>query len=176
MPDITTLKVQRETKAKVEDVIPHFLDGAALESALDFIAFLRTQRMSPSWAGVHNAWRVNSKGKPLCYIRLGKEWIRDTEGVKWVVVLYLDNMDEYANKIISEGWQNIVWDDLHYCRKPNCPYGCSSGMKKVILGKEISDLCYTFVNKVNFVNPDVADLEIIVRLLEFEREARKKAL
>jgi len=173
VPDITTLKAQRETKAKIEDVLPHYLEGAMLESVLNFVTLLRTEKMNPGWAGVHNAWRANCKGRPLCYIRLGKEWIRKTEGVKWVVVLYLDNIDDYADDIINEGWQNIVWSDLHYCRKPNCPYNCSSGRTKLILGKEFSDLCPTFINKANFVNPGEEELKIVTRLLGFEREARK---
>lgn len=166
--------MQRETKAKIEDVLPHYLNNTMLESALDFVAFMRAEKMNPAWAGVHNAWRANSRSKPLCYIRLGKEWIRKTEGVKWVVVLYLDNMDDYAGDVINAGWQSIIWDDLHYCRKPDCPYNCSTVRTKLILGKEFSGLCPTFYNKVNFVNPSKADLEIITRLLEFEREARKR--
>ncbi|MCL2593717.1 MAG: hypothetical protein FWD82_10205 [Defluviitaleaceae bacterium] len=172
MSDITTLKVQRDTKAKIEDVLPHFLDGAVLESAWSFVTFLRLEKMNPIWAGVHNAWRANNKGKALFYIRLGKEWIRNTENVKWVIILYLNNMDSYAEKIISEGWQNIVWDDLHYCRKPNCPYGCNLGKINTILGKEFFNLCPTFINKVNFVNPGEKELKIIKKLIEFEREAR----
>ena len=167
--DITHLHVQREVKPKVEDVLPYFLDGDMLEYALGFVAFLRANRMSPGWAGVHNAWRATNKKRPICYIRLGREWVRDTENVKWVVVLYLDNMNGYTDKI-NDDWQKIIWDDLHYCR--NCAYGCFPGKTKTILGKEFSGLCPTFFNKVCFVNPEEATIKIITRLLELEREAR----
>ena len=168
--DITHLHVQRKVKPKVEDVLPYFLDGKMLECAIDFVAFLRAEKMNPGWAGVHNAWRANNKSKPICYIRLGKEWVRDTKNVKWVVVLYLDCMDDYADKI-SEDWQKIIWDDLHYCR--NCAYGCFPGATKSILGKEFSGLCPTFFNRVCFVNPDENTIKIVTGLLELEREARK---
>jgi len=169
--DLIHLHVQRKVKPKVEDVLPFYLDGKMLESALDFVAFLRGEKMNPGWAGVHNAWRANNKSKPICYIRLGKEWIRDTKNVKWVVVLYLNHMEDYANEIHNENWQNIVWNDLHYCR--NCAYGCFPGKTKAILGKEFSGLCPTFYNKVNFVNPDKVTIKIIASLLRLECEARK---
>ena len=168
--DLTLLPVQRTIKPKVEDVLPYYLDGNLLESALDFVAYLRTERMNPGWAGVHNAWRANNKSKPICYIRLGKEWIRNTKNVKWVIVLYLNHMEEYANVIYQENWQDIIWSDLHYCR--NCAYGCYPGKTKTILGKEFSGLCPTFYYKANFVNPDDATLKIVTRLLELERKAR----
>jgi len=172
MSDITALHVQRAIKPKAEEVLPCFLDGKMLDSALDFVTFLRTERMNPGWAGVHNAWRANNKSKPICYIRLGKEWVRDTKNVKWVIVLYLNHMEDYAPAIHSENWQGIIWDDLHYCR--NCAYGCFPGKTKAILGKEFSGLCPTFYNKVNFVNPDEKAIDIIKNLLEFERQARNK--
>jgi len=169
--DITHLHMQRATKPKVEDVLPYFLDKEMMGTALDFVAYLRAAKMNPGWAGVHNAWRANNRSKPICYIRLGKEWIRDTKNVKWVIVLYLNHMEEYADVIHNEGWQEIIWADLHYCR--NCAYGCFPGGSKKILEKEFSGLCPTFYNKVNFVNPDEAKIKIIIGLLELERKARQ---
>jgi len=172
MSDITTLQVQRAMKPKVEEVLPYYLDDDMLESALSFVAFLRSERMNPGWAGVHNAWRANNKSKPICYIRLGKEWVRDTKNVKWVIVLYLNHMEDYADVIHSENWQGIVWNDLHYCR--NCAYGCFPGRTKTVLGKEFSGLCATFYNKVNFVNPDEKAIDCIKSLLDLEKQARTK--
>ncbi|MCL2405658.1 MAG: hypothetical protein FWC92_08950 [Defluviitaleaceae bacterium] len=169
--ELTHLHVQRVIKPKVEDVLPYFLDGEMMGTALSFVAYLRAVKMNPGWAGVHNAWRANNKNKPICYIRLGKEWIRDTKNVQWVIVLYLNHMDEYTEVIHSEGWQEIVWADLHYCR--SCAYGCFPGRTKTILGKEFLGLCPTFYNKVSFVNPDEATIKIVTRLLDLEREARK---
>ena len=178
--DVTLLHVQREIKPKVESVLPFYLDGEMLKLALDFVAYLRAEKMNPGWAGVHNAWRATSKGKPICYIRLGKEWIRDTEkkwvintkNLKWLVIPYLDHMNDYADKI-NEDWKKIIWDDLRNC--VNCAYGCSSRAAKTVtvLGKDFSGLCPGFINKVSFVNPDEAAIKIIKRLLELEREERK---
>jgi len=166
--------VQKALRPEVDDVLPYYLEGKMLESALDFIAFLRAEKMKPGWVGVHNAWRSNGKGKPLCYVRLGREWVRDTKNVKWVVVLYLDCIDDYINKINIENLQDIVWNDLHYCGDRDCANGCSPGETKTILGKEFSGLCPIFYNRVNFVNPDESAIRNMVSLLRLERDARKR--
>ena len=40
-------KEQKAIKPKIEDLIPNHLDGDMKESALDFIAFLRKNKMAP---------------------------------------------------------------------------------------------------------------------------------
>jgi len=177
MQDITTLQVQRATKPKIEDVLPHFMDGEILERALDFVAYLRANRMNPAWAGVHNAWKGVYKGKPIYYIRLGREWIRPTENVKWTIIPYLNHMEEYREKIFDQGWQDIIWNDLHFCR--GCNNGCSPGFTRAILGKEFAGLChgifYSGRKPVSFVNPGDETFNIIKQLLEFEKTGRNPA-
>ena len=176
MQDVTDLRVQREIKPKVEDVLPYYLDNEMMESALLFMDYLREHKMNPRWAGVHNAWKYVYKGKPVYYIRLGKEWVRETENVKWVVTLYLNHLSEYEDFILREGWQNIIWDDLHYCR--NCNNGCAPGTDRTIIGREFHGLCngilYSGRFPVNFVNPDETASFRMKKLLELEINARKE--
>ena len=175
MTDISILDLhtQRLVRPKIETVLPFFLDDTRLNAALDFIKYLRTNKMSPAWAGIHNAWKAMNKGKPICYIRLGGEWIRETKNVQWVVMPYLNHMHQYENMITDEGLQDIVWDDLHYCR--GCAYNCPP-LSKTILGKNFDNLCHAqFYNgrfPVSFVNPDEVAYNQIKKLLEIEREAR----
>jgi len=130
--------------------------------------------MNPGWAGVHNAWKGSYKGKIMYYIRLGREWIRETENAKWVVIPYLNHMNAYEDNILSEGWQNIIWDDLHYCR--NCGYKCHPKANQTILGKEFTGLCnglfYGGRFPVSFVNPGEAAINRVKRLLDLEKTAR----
>ena len=174
MSDITVLSVQREIKPKIEDVLPYYLNGAELESALNFIAYLRADRINPGWAGVHNAWKGAYKGKPVYYIRLGREWVRDTKNVKWVVILYMNHIKEYEEKIFEEGWQNIIWDDLHRCR--GCNNGCAPGIDRTVLGREFTGLCngifYSGRFPVSFVNPAETDYDIIKKMLDIEKSSR----
>ena len=172
MSDITVLSVQRKIKPKIENVLPYYLDGRMLKTALDFVAYLRADKMNPAWT-LHNAWKAAYKGKPIFYIRLGKEWVRKTENVKWVFTPYLNHIDEYEDEIFKENWQHMIWDDLHYCR--NCGHKCPPGIKS-ILGKEFSGLCHGIFYggrlPVSFVNPDEAAINRIKKLLEFEKNAR----
>ena len=50
-------QVQKEINPKVEDVISDYLDGEMKRIALDFIAFLRTNKMNPAWT-LTNLWKV----------------------------------------------------------------------------------------------------------------------
>ena len=45
------LDEQRKARPKIEDAIPEYMDGTMKAAALDFIAWLRANKMSPGWAG-----------------------------------------------------------------------------------------------------------------------------
>ena len=181
MADILTLGGQRETKPKIEEVMPHFLGGEELESALNFVAHLRANKTNLIWAGVHNFWNAKSKGKNVCYTKLGGSWIgRKLPGtevdVRWEVELNLMNMSAYEDKIIAENMQEYIWNGFAHCR--SCGNGCPPGVDKTILGRDFTGLCngmfYTrFI--ISFVNPDEAALDVIKKLIEWEKQARSAA-
>ena len=179
MSDVATLRVQRETKPKIEDVLPCYLDGEMLKTALDFIAYLRANKMNPVWGGVYNQWRYNYKGKGLYVINLC-----DTnphgEKKKWAIEPYLKNIAKYNDLIITEKLQEIIWDNASYCRNVlvgGCnSHGCAPGMTKTIVGKEIKNVCLAHAGVGRRVmvayEPDEATIECIKKLLEFERKSR----
>ena len=172
MSDITTLEMQKKTKPKIEEVIPYYLEEDMKQTALNFIAWLRNNKMRPVWA-IHNGWKV-IKGKQICYIRLGKEWVNNTKDARWEVTIFLHHLDEYENEIVNEGLQNLLWDKVWYCNI--CFHACNpAGMGKVIIGKEFANLCkgmYGNSFPVSFANPDETVLKSISRLLELEQQAR----
>ena len=173
MSDITTLKKQREIKPEIETLLPYFLAGGELETALGFITYLRTNRMAPKWAGIHNAWNAVCKGKPFYYIRLGSAWHKKDNAAKWAVIPYLNRMNDYADEIFGEVMQQVVWDNMYYCWSCN-HYDCAPGTTKTLLGRELTGLCSLNHQRlpVGFVNPDKATLDYVKKLLEFERQAR----
>lgn len=172
--NITRLEVQRKIKPMIEEVIPEYLDGDIKKTALDFILHLRENKMKPAWA-IHNGWKSIYKGKPIYYIRLGKEWVNNSKNVKWVVTPYLNHIKTYEEAIINEGWQNLVWDNLHYCR--SCNNGCAPGASMTVLGKELTGLCYGTLYSgrfpVSFVDPGETMVYYIKRLLDIEKQARE---
>ena len=65
---VTSFHVQRATKAKIEDVIPYYLDGEMLKTALDFAAYLQSNGMQLKWAA-WNTWKAHIKSKVLCWVK-----------------------------------------------------------------------------------------------------------
>jgi len=169
--DLTSLPVQRKPKPKIEDVISEYLDGDMKKVALDFVAYLRENKINPLWSGINNRWKAVYKCKVLYYINLGRE--------EWIVVPYLLNMDKYEQSIRNEELESIILDNIAYCT--SCPRyreihsvskPCFPGLTKTILGQEINGIC--FGRPLTWVyNPDEAKLNGIKKLLEFEKEARK---
>ena len=181
MSKILTLKTQRELKPDIEDILPHFLDGDELENALDFIAHLRSNKMNPRWAGVHNTWNCNYKGKIICFIRFGITWHAKwkTNKIKWEISPNLININAYENEIINENMQNSIWDGLVYCKSCINSNGsmrkCSPGVNKTVLKKDIIGICGGFYDgrkPISFQNPDKTAINHIKRMLDLEKQAR----
>ena len=171
--DITLLKVQRELKPKIEDMIHTCLDGDAKEIALEFAEHMQAIKIPLKWASVHNAWRALHKGKAICYVKFprgGND--KERAGGKWAIIPHTDNLKSYANIILNEGVQHIFWDNAFHCMFCRTPcYGSSPGMDKLVLGKEMKSICYN--RQLIWANdPSKADVEIIKRILQLEQQAR----
>jgi len=170
--NIFSFRVQKETKAKIEDVIPYYLDGDTQKAALDFAAYLQANKMPLKW-DAWNTWKAHSKSKVLCWVKL------DLWPAAWVVSPCVTNIDEYEDIVISEGWQSFVWDNFRRC-DPSCLGKCAGAERVTLLGKEFDDVCREvyFVNnkRVDFVNPDEPAISRIKKLLELERTAREKSV
>ena len=170
-----TIDWQREHKPMIEDLMPDHLSGNDLKIALDFAVYLRENKMKSAWT-LNYAWKSISKGKPLYYIRLGWHWKGNSgvKNIKWVVTLYLNNMDKYKDEIFNTGLQDVIWADFYECK--HCGDKCAPGIKKTILGKELVGICRSTLGlgrlPVNFVNPDEIAIEQIKQLLALEKQAR----
>ena len=181
MSEILTLKTQRELKPNIEDILPYFIDSTELEIASDFITHLRGNKMNPRWAGVHNTWNCNYKGRIICYIRFGVTWHAKwkSDNIKWEISPNLININAYEDEIILENLQSYIWDGLVYCKSCVNSDGamreCSPGATKTVLKKDIIGICGGFFNgrkPISFQNPDKTAIGHIKRLLELERQAR----
>jgi len=178
MSEITTLEFQRENKPKIEDVIPFCVADEQQQTALDFIAWLRANKMTPGWSGVHNAWDAKCKGKTICKISLrtpGWALTGDNACAKnytWVIKLFLNNRDKYEESIISEGLQHTIWDGLYECT--SCLGGkkpCNGGSDYTVYGKAFTGICgHSFFREI--FDPDEALLNDVKKLLVMEQKVR----
>ena len=174
---VASFHVQRETRAKIEDVIPHYLDGGMRQEALDFAAYLQKNGMRLKW-DAWNTWKVFHKNKVLCWVRINL-FVRP---IAWIVSPCLANIDEYEDTVIGEGMRGFVWDSVKRCR-PDCRGSCrgkdTGGKTVMMLGREIHDICgevfYVNNKKIDYSNPDKDAIERIKKLLELEKIARNNS-
>ena len=140
--------------------------------------------MNLGWAGIHNAWKASYKGKPILYIRLNNKLWNENKYAKWVITPYLVNINEYEDEIIKEGWQDLIWNGLWYCKTfASGEYygnGCAPGIDKTILGKELKNLCngnfFSGRNWVWFHDPDEISINCIKKLLELEKRQEDRLI
>jgi hypothetical protein len=142
------LKSQKDAKPKVEDVAGDFIGEDELVNLMDFLGFLRENKLSPRWAS-GNSWSVKFKGKNVCYIKIiGASWYvfhSHFTREKWFV-----GYDKYFS---DDALKKFVWENISggYCPK-NC-----MGRKKTVFGKELVDICTCWPYRLE--NPDGATLE-----------------
>ena len=177
------LKEQKNTKPMIEDVMPNYLDGDMLTSALEFIAYLRENKMKPLWQGL-NTWGAKEKGIVLYSIMLqvGKGYYgRVGDLPSWGITLNPVHMNTYEERIVHEGLQNFILDNVVYCvhsgRSDSSGEGCNpnkrcaGGRDRTVLGKEIKALCGC--RSLTWVwDPDEAAIVRMKKLLKLEQKAR----
>ena len=166
--DITLLSVQKITKPKIEDVVLVSLEDAVKESALEFIAYMRKNKMQPTWLS-HNTWKANYKGKGICSIRLPKSympykyWSVCPHVSRWNKLISSYNL--FEEQIIDSGSQNIVWDNVNICR--SCA-NCGPGWDMSFLGKEFKNVCHNI--PVWYCDPGELEIDFIKKILDLMKQ------
>ena len=138
---------QKVIKPKIEDVAKDFIDGDKLKNLMDFLSFLRINKLTPRWQS-SNSWKVSYKGKGMCFIKIvGTSWFVMHSAMtreKWFVgynEYFPDELKEFVRENIKGGW---------------CPNNCK-GRSKTVFGKEFNDFCTCWAIRTE--NPDGAALE-----------------
>ena len=163
---------EKTAKPKIEDVIDHALTGSAQKNALDFVAFLRANKMSPRWASA-NSWAVSYRNQRICFIRVsGTAQYHHLEKGSWHInhVNYgntnlISYPDEWEQYIPDDQLKDMVWSHVRYCKK--C-YNCKGTKTIIILGKQFDDVCH---NWMFMKNPDVDTLNCAKKIVIMRRQA-----
>lgn len=161
----TLYEQQKKCRPKMEEIIStNVKDESNKKNILDFIAWLRKNKMSPSWYAT-NAWKVGYQKR-----RLFRVWLdHDAVHIRFPHIF----TDEYQAFIASRNLQNTVWDNMYICQRfegkrcngcPPPPYVAGSCIN--ICGKKMENLCRGII--MYFVNPDYTTLQGLKQLLEFE--------
>ena len=181
-------------KSKLEQLIPEYLDGDMRKTTLDFVAYMRENKMSPSYRPSLR-YKCTYKGRTICTISLLRTFanpnpysdnefgqaLMSQENIKnnWVVIPHLDYLSEYESEI-EEGMKKIIWDtkNIYFCNgcwasNANFPEPrdmCGPRPARSIFDREFSGLCGR--GFFWFFNPDEATIACIKRLFELEQQAR----
>jgi len=152
-------------KQIIEDVINDTLKGEAQKNALDFVAYLRENKMSPINTS-NNGWKVSSKACVVCYI-----WIDSDTGTLTLNPF----IGEYALDSLSDEFKEIVWAN----KRPTCGetchvivgdgYNCSYKLN-TIFGKNFDDAC---ARSIVFKNPDSNEFECLKELIMMRKNTIK---
>jgi len=166
--ELITLEYQKTHKPKIEEVIPHILNGDMQKAALDFAAHLQANKMTLRWQ-TWNGWVAVYKGTAICGVGL-----RQAATNSWKINPRLKYINEY-DEPIDNVWKNFVCDGFKRCNSCDGKRKCSPGQNIIILGKKLDGICYNVIvrhNMLNFNNPDKTAIQRIVKLLELEQKAR----
>ena len=163
---------KKTAKPKIEDVICDVLTGDEQKNALDFVAFLRANKMSPGWAST-NSWAISYKKQRICFIRMsGTAHYHDLEGGFWHInhvnygcINLVSYPDEWEQYISDEKLKDMVWNQIRTCKK--C-YNCKGVKAVVIFGKQFDDVCQ---NWLFMKNPDVDALNCAKKIVLMRKHA-----
>ena len=155
---------QKIIKPKIEDSISEYLTGGKKKNALEFIGYLRENKMSPHWNST-NSWKSSYKQKLICFTRVYPD-------NSWMIRPALYNTsnpcdpDDFDKFILNEGLEEFIWENIKTCQ--NC-LPCSPGISITIAGKEFHNRCGYHSVQIN--NPDVSAINITKRILEYKKNA-----
>ena len=131
---------------KIEDVIGERIEDDRQKSALEFIAFLRENKLSPGRMDI-GSYAVKSKGKSVCnvYIQTDERWMMRFRP------------STFEKSFSDSDLLEFVFDNIHHpkTRCPGCP-GISRDYSTVF-GKQLDNVCNCW--PVRIYNPDGKTLE-----------------
>jgi len=145
-----SMSKQTKTKFIPEDVIEENLKDDNKTVAIDFIAWLRANKMSPNHSSGYS-WGVTLKGERILFIRIGD----DGAGTWRINPIYGFVGDIYECTELKEMNLNYI----NYCQK--CIHMCNFGNGRY---KAIG------VCNVSFLNPNADTIEIVKSLIIKRKE------
>ena len=153
----SAFKDQKNTKPKIEDIVSEHCDKTHRENILEFITYLKENKITTRWASV-NSWNVLHKSKNVA-------WIKLFEG-SWYIDPIVDFNDEnFVSSIKKDKFEKIIWSNVEMCN--NClPNGqCTPGHSINILGKEYKNVC----RAPRFKNPGINEINCIKKIFEYRK-------
>jgi len=147
-------------RREIEDVACKLLESGKQKNLLDFVAWLRANKMPPVW-DCEQRWKSSYKGQRVCYVHIGH--IDDITNGYWGIKPFNDNLED-ASIIANERLKEIALSNLRTCK--NCG-SCFGGYNKTIFGKKIDNVCAA---GIEFWNPGADEIECVKQLILARRD------
>jgi len=146
---------------KIEDAIRAHLTGTAQQNALNFITHLQAKGAVFEDSDTY-FWHPQYKGHGTIIINLE---VSDEGASLDTFITHLPNawenqQDNVPN--VSECVKEIIWANVRPCEITGCG-DCAPGINKVILGKEFTNLCGSFLG---IYDPDAETVECMKILVD----------
>jgi len=158
----------KNTQIKIENDIINALSGDKLESALNFIAYMKASGMTPHY---EHQGAFEYKGEWVCII-----CIIPLDGEPgWVIfdnplTSKFDDFPVYSDLPVDSDLKEFAWAHVNICTSCGGSSGCGSqpGRRKTIFGKVFDNIC---TSDVAFWNPDGVALDKIKRMISIWKES-----
>ena len=154
---------QKKEKPQIEDIASDYLDGESLENVLDFVAWMRANRMTPTFGN------------------RSKDGIRYTNSVLFVKLFHghweiwisgkAKNGQYIDDFLACEELKEIVSRDLAQCIE-GCGHKCydGQGITVTVCGKKFDRVCCCCT--VRFRSPAKEELKQIKHVIEKRKSMR----
>lgn len=153
------------TELSIKDYIYRELSADEQEIAMDFVRFLEADNMTffkdncECWKDKIYYW-VKLDDECICFIAIKDPDEKENHWTVWSADM---GSEWLGNSLVEKTIKELGWKHVDHCG--HCG-SCSGGRRKVIFGKEFSDVCgCTF--RVD--NPTAEDLEFLKKMVEIRR-------
>ena len=177
-------------KPKFENAIDDLIDTKYLSTALDFIAYLKSNKISITWTNT-NTWKAVKKGIPLCYIKAGiehktgascytKNVDSTTEKGSWVILPHIANL-ENTGAHATDGYEEIlsdvaafdmICDKVRPCTDCGNTKKCAPGITVNFWGRELHNRCKFIA--LPFLDPTPEELKCAQTLITTYYDIKSK--
>lgn len=155
---------QKKQKIPIEEVIASVLAEEQKILAFDFVAYLKSLRMTPQWAS-HYSWAVSYKGKRVCYIKISDM----ASEARWYIRPSLQYDEALEVFCQTEGLVSHMLKNVHYCVACG---KCAPGKSASFFGQHLEHVCCAPID-FEFHNPGKEELECVKKLVSYSRQRIK---
>ncbi|MCL2463412.1 MAG: hypothetical protein FWF44_12155 [Defluviitaleaceae bacterium] len=146
----------------IEDKINSVLSGDALKNALDFVAFLRANGLSPECHDSGDGWSIMRAGESPGFILVNGE--PQMPG-PWTV--WFNSCDFDGRGPVDDDLKETAWAHASICGNfssggKDCGCGDQPGFRRTIFGKVFENRCHS---PLMFTDPDAETLENMKKLM-----------